>query len=218
MHTNHPASRSASAATITRAATLRRRLRTVAGVSALALLLGLGGVADAAVLPQAPVFTDGDTGGTSSRPEAMAAAGTESTVKLFHRALGGETFGLFFAEDAVLTMGESRERIQGRDAVVATVHGLCHGAFAGWMTVDQIIVGTGMAAVRGEFSGTQIAAFAGLEATGRSVAVPYTAFYEVVGGRIVAMRLDISTVEILRQLSADPADTAPIPGRAGVPF
>jgi predicted ester cyclase len=149
----------------------------------------------------------------------MSGADTGQTLAAYTQALASGTPSAdYFAEDAVLIFEDSGQQVHGRAAVTAAIADLLHGAFAGRMTITALVVGGSMAATSGEFVGTQIGVFAGLAATGHSVAVPYAAFYEVVDGRIAVLRLDLSTVEILRQLAVPPADEMPIHQPSGNPY
>jgi hypothetical protein len=149
----------------------------------------------------------------------MSAASTTRVLASYTAALdAGTPFADMFAADAVLTIGDSDQEVRGPAAVAQAIMDLYHGSFAGRMTITASVVGQGEAATTGQFVGTQIGTFAGLAATGNTMSVPYTAFYEVVDGRITTLRLDFSTAEILRQLAAAPAEAVPSPGLPGKPY
>ncbi len=159
----------------------------------------------------------GSTGAVAAVP--MSAASTTQVLASYIAALdAGRPFADTFAADAVLTFGDSDQEVRGQAAIAQAIAELYHGSFAGRMTITANIVGQGEAATTGQFVGTQIGTFAGLAATGNTMSVPYTAFYEIVEGRITALRLDFSTAEILRQLAAAPAEAAPSPRLLGKPF
>jgi predicted ester cyclase len=149
----------------------------------------------------------------------LPVADTGQTLAAYTQALESGTLSTdHFTEDAVIIFEDSGRQVRGQAAVAAEIADLLHGAFAGRMTITTQIIAGSMAATSGEFVGTQIGAFAGLAATGRSVAVPLAAFYEVVDGRIAVLRLDLSTVEILRQLAMAPAEEMPIHQSSGNPY
>ncbi len=149
----------------------------------------------------------------------MSAESTTRTLAAYTAALDtGTPFAEMFAADAVLTFGDSGQQVRSQAAVAQAIAELYHGAFAGRMTITASVVGQGEAATTGQFGGTQIGAFAGLVATGRTMSVPYTAFFEFAGGQITALRLDFSTAEILRQLASAPAEAAPSQWPRGKPY
>jgi predicted ester cyclase len=155
----------------------------------------------------------------AAAPATMSTESTAQALALYTQALdAGTASASYFAPDAVLTFADSGRQVTGQVAVARAIEDLYHGTFAGRMTVTSIIVGHGETAVAGQFVGTQLGPYAGLAATGHSVTVPYTAFYELADGWITALRLDLSTAEVLRQLTAAPADGAPSPGQRGKAF
>jgi hypothetical protein len=150
--------------------------------------------------------------GRGAQAAAMSTDSTEQTMAAYTQALdSGAPSAGYLADDVVLTFGDSGRQVRGQASVDAAIQELYHGAFAGRMTVTESIVGRGTAAASGELVGTQIGPFAGLAATGNSMAVPYTASYQLVDGRITALQLDFSTAEILYQLA-----TAPTAGTASI--
>ena len=159
----------------------------------------------------------GHSGAVAAVP--MSAATTTGALAAYTAALDtGTPSAELFAADAVLTFGDSGRQVRGQAAVAEAIAELYRGAFAGRMTITASVVGQGEAATTGLFIGTQIGAFAGQPATGRTMSVPYTAFYEFADGRITALRLDFSTAEILRQLAAAPTDAAPSQWPRGTPY
>ena len=144
--------------------------------------------------------------GRGAQAAAMSTGSTEQTMAAYTQALdSGAPSAGYLADDVVLTFGDSGRQVRGQAAVDAAIQELYHGAFAGRMTMTTSIVGRGTVAVSGELVGTQIGPFAGLAATGNSIAVPYTASYILADGRITALQLDFSTAEILHQLATAPA-------------
>jgi predicted ester cyclase len=164
------------------------------------------------------VLALGFGGGSVAASATMSAARTKQALDTYKQALdSGAPSAGFFAKDASLTFTDTGEQVQGQAAVSAAIDDLYNGAFAGRMTVTTSIIGGGIAATSGEFIGTQIGVFAGLAPAGHIVRVPYTAFYEMDNSRITALRLDLSTAEMLRQLTAPAAETSS-PVRSGRPY
>lgn len=156
-------------------------------------------------------------GGAAQAPTTKSAAATQHTLQTYWTLLddGGSPVAAF-ADDVVLTLGDTGQAVTGSAAVSSALHNLYHGAFAGRLTIDTLIIGSGWAATSGEFVGTQIGPYAGVAATGNSVAVPYTASYTLIDGMITTIRLDFAQQDILSQLAnpASPLFTTPIyPGR-----
>lgn len=182
-----------------------RRAVLAAIIAAVLLILGQLGAAANNAEPVAPAFPDG-------------AASTAQYLADFAHALDGCTpMAGFFAPDAVLVFTATGERVQGEEAVVAVLDDLLHGAFAGRFDVADRAIGGEGAAEAGHFVGTHIGPYYGTAATGATVRVPYAAVYELSGGRITELRLDLPTVEILAQLVTAPAAEAVEPGRSGKP-
>jgi predicted ester cyclase len=159
----------------------------------------------------------GSTSAVAAAP--MSAATTTQALAAYTTALdAGTPSAELFAADAVLTFGDSGRQVRSQAAVAQAIAALYHGSFAGRMTITASVVGQGEAATTGQFGGTQIGEFAGLAASGGTMSVPYTAFYEFADGRITALRLDFSTAEILRQLASAPAEAAPSQWPRGTPY
>lgn len=155
-------------------------------------------------------------GGEAKSPPTMSAAATQQALQTYWSMLDwGAPADQVLAENVVLTYGETGQAFRGRAAISSELNTLYHGAFAGRMSVEDRIIGGGWAATSGTFVGTHIGPYGGLAATGKSVAVPYTAVYTVVNGRIATIQLDFSQQDILSQLadpSIPPSPTQPRPG------
>lgn len=59
----------------------------------------------------------------------------------------------------------------------------------------------GVAGLEAVFVGTHIAEFAGVPATGAAVRLPYSVFYDVAGGAIVALRAYFPITVLTQQLA-----------------
>lgn len=184
------------------------RLVMVVGIVA---ALGMGG---AAVASPARCSCGG-----GASPLAMSATATQHTLDTYWAMLDvGSSPAQVLTDDAVLTYEDMGQEFQGRAAVTDALHNLYHVAFAGRMTIDDRIVGSGWGATSGMFVGTQIGAFDGMAATGKSMAVPYTAVYTLVDGRIATIRLDFSQQDILNQLTGTTIPWSSTQARHGIPF
>ena len=182
----------------------------------LALLFALTGAVGAAPqrMPDPIGPFDPGTGTTVDRAlPSMTRDATEQLLNGFFESLEAGSFSRYFAASAVLTRGECGEPAFGRNEVAAAITGVCHGAFAGELTVNDVIVGAGFASVDGTVYARQVEPFSGVAPTGRLLLVPYAAHVELAGGQIVRMTLDISMDAIVKQLTwPDVAPPMPYPG------
>ncbi len=139
---------------------------------------------------------------------------TQAAIDAYLAALvAREDIAPFFADDTVLTLVEIGQETRGREAVAGAIADLHQRTFDGRPEVGNLIVGEGKAAGEFVFVGTHTGDFAGIPATGRSVRVPYTVFYDLDGGRITALRIQGVASGLVAQLTsaATPAAGAPTP-------
>lgn len=109
----------------------------------------------------------------------------------------------YFAADVVLTLVEIGQEFRGRETVAASIAELHQTTFDARPEVSNLVVGEGAAAGEFVFVGTHIGEFAGIPATGRSVRVPYTVFYDLADGKIAALRILGFASGLVAQLSAE---------------
>jgi steroid delta-isomerase-like uncharacterized protein len=161
----------------------------------------------------------GPTLAQDASPAADTASGmdveqTRAVIEPYVAALGAlEDIGPYLAEDVVLTLVEVGQEIQGREAVSGAIDELHHQTFDARPEVTNLIVGEGKAAGEFVFVGTHTGEFVGIPATGRSVRVPYTVFYDLEDGQITALRLQGFASGLVAQLTAEatPAAGTPAP-------
>jgi predicted ester cyclase len=130
-----------------------------------------------------------------SAAEAMSVAATQATMTAYLDALLGG--------DVVLTVMDTGQEVTGKQAVVDTIIALHQQMFSAQPELTGLIVGQGTAAAELVFAGTHTAEFAGIPATGRSVRVPYAAFYDLADGKITAIRLFGFASGLVLQLTAE---------------
>jgi steroid delta-isomerase-like uncharacterized protein len=132
----------------------------------------------------------------------MSLEETEDTVRSYLNALltGGD-FAAFFAEDVVWTTMETGDRVQGREAVGDFIISLHREVFDASPELVNVAFADGVAGLEAVFVGTHVAEFAGVPATGTTVRMPYSIFYDVAGGSITALRAYFPISALARQLS-----------------
>ena len=130
---------------------------------------------------------------------------TRAVLEPYFAALvAREDVALFFAEDVVLVLVETGQKIRDRDAVAGTIVELHSKTFDAHPEIANEIVGAGNASVEAVFTGTHTGEFASLPARGLQVRVPYTVFYDVGDGEITALRIYGFAGGLMTQLTAGP--------------
>ena len=119
--------------------------------------------------------------------------------------LGGGDFGTFFADDVRWTTMETGEVISGRNAVRDFIIAFHQQVFDASPEFGLLICSDGSAALEATFVGKHIAEFAGVEATGAEVRLPYSVFYEVEAGKITALRAYLPITSLIEQLKTHSA-------------
>ena len=114
----------------------------------------------------------------------------------------------YFADDVVLTLVEVGQEIRGREAVANAIAELHQATFDAKPEVTNLVVSEGKAAGEFVFVGTHIGEFVGIPATGRAVRVPYTVFYDLADGQIMALRIQGFASGLVAQLTAEATPTA----------
>lgn len=111
-------------------------------------------------------------------------------------------FGHYLHEEVAMSIMDTGEHIDGRDAVVQAITDWHTVAFDATPRVTRVLVDDGSAAAELLFVGTHTGDFAGIAATGIEVSVPYVAFYGFAEGMISEIRLYGVVDGLLRQLSS----------------
>ena len=131
----------------------------------------------------------------------MAANDTERTIREYLDVLSARgEFASFFADDVLWTTMETGEEIRGREAVTGFIVALHSEWFDASPEFGNLTVADGVAGLEAVFVGTHIADFAGVQATGAEVRMPYTVFYDVADGKITALRAYFPLTSMVRQL------------------
>ena len=131
----------------------------------------------------------------------MSLEGTESTIRPYLDALmNGGDFAAFFADDVLWTTMETGDEIRGREAVSDFIIALHSELFNASPELVSIEIADGVAGLEAVFVGTHTAEFAGVPATGATVRLPYSMFYDVADGKIVALRAYFPITALLHQL------------------
>ena len=132
----------------------------------------------------------------------MSLEDTEGIVRQYLDALltGGD-FAAIFADDVVWTTMETGHRVQGREAVRDLIITLHKQAFDASPELVHVTFADGVAGLEAVFVGKHIAEFAGVPATGTTVNLPYSVFYDVADGQIAALRAYFPITALIRQLS-----------------
>jgi steroid delta-isomerase-like uncharacterized protein len=118
---------------------------------------------------------------------------------------GGGDFGAFFADDVRWTTMETGDVISGRDAVRDFIVALHTKLFDASPEFGRVVCDDGAAALEATFVGKHIAEFAGVEATGADVRLPYSVFYEIEAGKMTALRAYFPITSLVAQLTSHDA-------------
>ena len=169
-----------------------RGTRTTASVLALALALivTVGAVGSRLAAAQE------ETGMTVEQTEAAMAAYAEAL-------LGGGAYETYFAPDIVVKDVDTGQEVTGPAAAKTLIDALHHELFDATPEITGLVVGEGRAALEATFVGTHTGEFAGIAATGKEIAVPYSVFYELEDGKITALRLYALSPGLVQQVQAE---------------
>jgi steroid delta-isomerase-like uncharacterized protein len=139
----------------------------------------------------------------------MSVTQIESTLRDYLAALlNGGDFASFFSDDIVWTTMETGDEVRGREAVRDFIVALHRQMFDAKPELRNITFGDGVAALEAVFVGTHTAEFAGVPATGATVRMPYTVFYDVDGASITALRAYFPISALIQELQTKHAAAA----------
>ena len=110
-------------------------------------------------------------------------------------------FTAYFSDDVVASFEGTDQRADGREAAGQLIRYVHQGAFDARMELKNLLVDAGKAAIEADFAGTHVAEFAGLQATGRKVRVPYSVVYDLRDDRISALRIYFPMSLLMEQLT-----------------
>jgi predicted ester cyclase len=126
------------------------------------------------------------------RPRSRSTAGV-----LVKRA----DFTFYFTDDVIATFEGTDQRAVGREASGQLIRYVHEGAFDARMELKNLLVDEGKAAIEADFVGTHTAEFAGIQATGRAVRVPYSVVYDLRDDRISGLRIYFPMSLLMEQLT-----------------
>jgi predicted ester cyclase len=119
--------------------------------------------------------------------------------------LGQGPYKRHFSDDVVLTMMGYDQEAAGPDAVEQVIDDMHRRAFDARLEMkSKVVAADGQAAAEFDFVGKHTDEFAGIEATGREVKVPYCVAYDLEGEKIRALRLYFPMDVLMRQLGVSP--------------
>jgi steroid delta-isomerase-like uncharacterized protein len=110
-------------------------------------------------------------------------------------------YSAYFADDVVASMEGTGQRAEGQRAVAQFVGNLHRSAFDAHAELKNLLADEGKAAIEADFVGTHIGEFAGVEATGRTVRVPYSVVYDLRDGKIARLRMYFPVGLLVEQLT-----------------
>jgi steroid delta-isomerase-like uncharacterized protein len=111
-------------------------------------------------------------------------------------------YAQYFTQDVSVQVVGSDQQAHGRGAAEGMIRYLHEQAFDAHPELKTLLVDGERAAVEAEFVGSQVAEFAGIIATGKTVRVPYSVAYELERDRIKTLRIYSLMQGLLEQLSA----------------
>jgi steroid delta-isomerase-like uncharacterized protein len=137
--------------------------------------------------------------------QAENVALVERWLASFNDGSWRDRLGEFFAPDFVLHNAAAPELPPGPLGVQLFLDGFLQGFPDAQLTVHRLVAGDDTVAVHFTAAGHHRGDFAGMPATGRPVAMPATAVYRFVGGKIVEDWEVMDRVVILQQIGMIPA-------------
>jgi predicted ester cyclase len=109
-------------------------------------------------------------------------------------------YGRFFDDEIEFELMGTGQQTRGADAAEQAIRFLHETAFDARPELTNMVVDDDGAAAEAVFVGTHTGEFAGVSATGNSVRVPYSVFYDVDAGKIKALRIYMSMEQLLAQI------------------
>ena len=109
-------------------------------------------------------------------------------------------YGRFFAPDAQFAVMGTDQQTRGAEAAEQAIRFLHETAFDAKPQLINLVVDEHGAAAEAVFVGTHTGEFAGMQASGNAVRVPYSVFYEVQGDKITALRIYMPMDQLVAQV------------------
>jgi predicted ester cyclase len=131
----------------------------------------------------------------------MSAERVRETVEKYVEVLRARgEYGRFFGDDIEFVLMGTEQQARGARAAEETIRFLHETAFDADPEISKLVVGDHGAAAEALFVGTHTGDFLGVSATGKSVRVPYSVFYDVEADKITAVRVYMPMDQLLEQI------------------
>jgi steroid delta-isomerase-like uncharacterized protein len=111
-------------------------------------------------------------------------------------------FSRYFTDDVAVTLEGTDQRADGQEAAEQLIRYLHEHAFDAQPVLKNLLVDDGKAALEADFVGTHTGEFAGVQATGRAVRVPYSVVYDLRGDQISKLRIYFPMNLLMEQLTS----------------
>ena len=135
----------------------------------------------------------------------MSSEQIRETVQQYLEALlaRGE-YGRFFDDDIEFALMGTDQQTRGAQAAEQTIRFLHETAFDAEPEITKLVADDHGAAAEALFVGTHTGDFSGVSATGKTVRVPYSVFYDVDADKIKALRIYMPMDQLLAQIGGAP--------------
>jgi predicted ester cyclase len=131
----------------------------------------------------------------------MSAEQVRETLRQYLEVLLARgSYGRFFDDDTEFVLMGTDQPTRGAEAAEQTIRYLHETAFDAEPEFTSLVVDEHGAAAEAVFIGTHIGDFSGVSATGNSVRVPYSVFYDVDGDKIKSLRIYLPMDQLIAQL------------------
>src|SRR3954469_10217676 len=131
----------------------------------------------------------------------MSAEQVRETLRQYLEVLLARgSYGRFFDDDTEFVLMGTDQQTRGAEAAEQTIRYLHETAFDAEPEFTSLVVDEHGAAAEAVFIGTHIGDFSGVSATGNSVRVPYSVFYDFEAKKIKALRIYIPMDQVLTQI------------------
>jgi|SRR5215212_143890 predicted ester cyclase len=136
----------------------------------------------------------------------MSVEDTQRTMDAYGEdLLGRGSYKRHFADDVRVTIVGTDQEARGPDAAERMIDHLHREAFDAYPEITNAIFAESKALFEALFVGKHVGEFAGIEATGREVRVPYCVVYDLEEEKLKALRLYFPMDVLMRQLGVAPA-------------
>jgi predicted ester cyclase len=109
-------------------------------------------------------------------------------------------YGRFFDDNVEFALMGTEQQARGAQATEQTIRFLHETAFDAAPEFTHLVADERGAAAEAVFVGTHTGEFSGISATGNSVRVPYSVFYDVGADKITALRVYLPMDQLMAQI------------------